>query len=42
MNVTGLVQFKCRDCGLTFWAREEDEPRFCPFCAMALIEKVNS
>ncbi|WP_279233222.1 hypothetical protein [Desulfallas thermosapovorans] len=32
-----ITAYKCKDCGMIFWAKKEDEPRFCPFCESALI-----
>jgi DNA-directed RNA polymerase subunit RPC12/RpoP len=34
-----IVAFKCKDCGMIFWARQADDPRFCPFCESALLMK---
>lgn len=35
-----LVKYVCDDCGLAFWAKPEDEPRFCPFCERAILTKI--
>ncbi|WP_347488961.1 hypothetical protein ABDB91_17505 [Desulfoscipio sp. XC116] len=32
-----LTAFKCKDCGMVFWVKKSDEPRFCPFCESALL-----
>jgi len=37
MCETGVIKYKCKDCGLSFWVKKEDDPRFCPFCESALI-----
>jgi len=34
-----LVKYTCKDCGQEFWVKPEDEPRFCPFCEMAILVK---
>lgn len=31
-----LTKIVCKDCGLAFWVKIEDEPRFCPFCERAI------
>ncbi|AGL00325.1 hypothetical protein [Desulfoscipio gibsoniae] len=32
-----ITAFKCKDCGLIFWAKKSDDPRFCPFCESTLL-----
>lgn len=35
-----LVKIHCEACGLDFWVKPGDDPRFCPFCERSvLIEK---
>ncbi|WP_279327885.1 hypothetical protein [Desulfallas sp. Bu1-1] len=36
-----LAKYVCDDCGLAFWAKPEDEPRFCPFCERAILIKMD-
>ncbi len=37
-----LIKYICEDCKSEFWVQSEDqEPRFCPFCEMAKLTKVD-
>jgi|GEM_PF-1807583 DNA-directed RNA polymerase subunit RPC12/RpoP len=36
-----LVKYICNECKLEFWVKPQEEPRFCPFCEMAILTKAD-